>query len=155
MPSFVSNGGVWHPAKERVALKNNSTKAIKNPSDKDSKYADEKINPGEDFIYEGADRGALFELFKDKVETFGMDFKKNPEFLQGIRNQGFDSVEKYLEHIGYDEEKLEKEFFKKATVITKHDLPKKAKALNILGGGMDSSGSGEEVYGAFKQAPGI
>ena len=74
MPRFISKEGVWHPAKERVALKNLSGKT--------KKVDGEDVQPGDDYIYEGADRAALFELYKLKVETLGEDFRKNPEFLQ-------------------------------------------------------------------------
>ena len=74
MPRYVSKDGVWHPQKERIALKNLSgkTKTIDN----------EEIKHGEEYIYKGADRAALFELFKEKVKTFGQDFRQNTEFLQ-------------------------------------------------------------------------
>ena len=54
MPNYISIDGEFFPAKERVALKNLSGK---------EKEVDGKIiKPGEDYIYEGADRAALFEL---------------------------------------------------------------------------------------------
>lgn len=147
-PSYVSKGGVWYPAKERVALKNFSNKPIKNPST-DEKLKEEVVQPGEDYIYSGPDRAALFELWKAKVETFGEDFRTNPEFLQAVRNMGYSSYKKYLKDIGFDEEKMEKDFKKNADTVTKHDLPKRVEALNTLAGGRDTSGQGKDRYGGF------
>ena len=50
MPNYISKGGKWYPQNERVALKNNSDKIIKNPST-DEKLKDEEIKPGQDYIY--------------------------------------------------------------------------------------------------------
>lgn len=145
MPRYVSNKGVWFPAKERIALKNLSGK---------TKVVDGKeIEPGDDYIYEGPDRAALFELFKEGVETFGQDFRKNPEFLQGVRNQGFPSVEEFLKFIGYDEKKAEEEFEKKASKVHKDEIPKRVEMVRTLGGGTDTSGGGQDRYGGFGPQP--
>ena len=56
---------LWHPAKEHVVLPHLA--GTKNE------------------VYDGPDRAALLELFKQKVETLGQDFRTNPEFLQAIR----------------------------------------------------------------------
>lgn len=154
MPSFNSKGGVWFPASERTALKNRSTQTIKNPST-DEKLKDEEIKPGEDYIYSGPDRAALFELWKEKVETFGQDFRTNPDFLQAVRNMGYTSYKKYLTDISFDEKKLEDEFKEKSGVVTKHELPKKVAALDTLAGGRDFSGAGQDMKGAFGSPPGF
>ena len=154
MPQYISKGGVWYPAKERVALKNLSDKTIKNPST-DEKLKDEEIKPGEDYIYSGPDRAALFELWKVKAETFGMDFRTNPEFLQAVRNMGYSSYKKYLTDIGFDEAKLEKDFEEKSKEVNKHELPKRVKALDTLAGGRDFSGAGQDMKGAFGSPPGF
>jgi hypothetical protein len=146
--------GVWHPAKERVALKNYSDKTIKNPST-DEKYKDEEVKPGEDFIYSGPDRAALYELWKDKVETLGTDFRKDPEFLQAVRNMGYSTYTKYLKDIGYDEKAANEQFEKEAEIVNMHELPKRVKAIDMLAGGKDTAGGGNDVFGAFKAAPGF
>ena len=97
MPTYISRDGVVYPAKERIGLRNNSDKTIINPSSKDSKFAGEKVGPKEHYIYEGPDRAAALELFKAGVKTFGQDFRTSPDFLQSVRNQGYDNPEKYLE----------------------------------------------------------
>ena len=154
MPNYVSKAGVWYPAKEKVALKNFSEKAIKNPST-DEKYKDEEVKPGEDYIYSGPDRAALFEMWKAKVENFGEDFRRNPEFLQAVRNMGYSSYKKYLKDIGFDEKKMEEDFKQKAEEINKHELPKKVKAIDMLAGGRDTSGGGQDVRGEWKSPPGF
>ena len=154
MPSYISKGGKWFPVKERVALKNNSDKAIKNPST-DEKLKDEEIKPGEDYIYSGPGRAALFELWKAKVESFGEDFRTNPEFLQAVRNMGYTGYKKYLKDIGFDEKKMQEDFDKKAEEVNKHELPKKVKALDTLAGGRDFSGSGQDIKGDFKLPSGF
>ena len=133
MPNWISNGGTWHPAKEHVVLPHLA--GTKNE------------------IYDGPDRAALLELFRAKVETFGQDFRTNPDFLQGIRAQGYDNVDKYLESIGYDEAKEAANFKKKAEKVTTHEIKKRVKAINTMGGGRDFSGGGQDKRGGFGQRP--
>jgi len=145
MPNYVSHEGVWHAAKERVALKNLSGKV---------KIVDGKeVQPNEDYIYEGPDRASLFELFKEKVETFGDNFRKDPEFLKSIRNQGYKTPDEYLESIGYDKERIDKEFKEKAAVVHKDEMPNRVDAIKTLGGGTDTSGGGQDRFGGFGQQP--
>jgi hypothetical protein len=152
MPSYVSRGGVWYPQKERTALKNYSNKTIKNPST-DEKFKDEDIKPGEDYIYSGPDRASLFELWKAKVETFGEDFRRNPEFLQAVRNMGYSTYKTYLKDIGFDEAKLEEDFKNNSEKVNTHELPEKVQAIDALAGGRDFSGSGKDMKGGFSQPP--
>ena len=149
MSTFVSKDGVWYPGKERVSLKNISGKVLTNPSEKGSKYFGEEVQPGDDFIYEGPDRAAMFLLFKEKVETLGQDFRQNPDMIGIARQFGFKDVNAYAKAMGYDKAKVEEEFLKKASVIAKHDLPAKAKEVLIMGGGQDSSGGGVDIIGGF------
>jgi hypothetical protein len=153
-PNYISKGGKWYPAKERVGLHNYSGKTIKNPST-DERHKDEEIKPGEAYTYVGADRAALFELWRVKADHFGEDFRQNPEFLQAVRNMGYSSVSKYLKDIGYDEKKMDEEFAKKAEIITTHELPKKVKAIEVLAGGRDTSGGGQDMKGKFDAPPGF
>lgn len=135
MPNWVSKGGTWHPAKEKVALTDHEGK--------------DGRKPGDPYIYDGADRGALFELFREKVEALGQDFKTDPAFIQSVRNQGFNTVDEYLKFIGYDEEKDEKEFKKKAKKVTKHEIEKTVKAIETVGGGQNYYGPGRHRLGGF------
>ena len=154
MPTYHSKMGVWYPAKERVALKNNSKQVIKNPST-DTNLKDEEIKPGEDFIYSGPDRAALYEMWKDKTEHLGTDFRQDPEFLQACRNMGYSTYKKYLKDIGFDEKKMEEDFDKKAETVNLHELPKRVEAINMLAGGRDTAGGGNDMRGDFKAPPGF
>ncbi len=153
MSNFVSKEGVWHPAKERIALRNVTNETIKNPSAEYSKYHDEEVKPGEQYIYEGEDRAALFELWKEKIETKGTNFRTEPMFLQSIRNQGFTTVNAYLKSIGYDQEKSDKEFKDKAVKVTRHEVDTRTAAVEIAGGGIDTAGVAEKRLGGFGEAP--
>lgn len=148
MSRFISKEGEWYPANERVILTNHSTKSIKNPSTK-GKYVDEMVAPGEQFIYEGPCRAALFELYEAKIDKLGQSFRKNPDFLQSIRTQGFNSIDEYLTFIGYNKEEAEASFKANASVVTKHEIGKRVKAMDTMGGGKDFSGQGEDIIGGF------
>ena len=144
MPTFISKDGVWHPAKEKVGLVNLSgkTKTVNGI----------KIKPGDPYIYEGPDRASLFRLYEEKTETLGMNFKQDPEFINRVRQLGF-TMEDYLQSVGYDEAKVEAEFKKKAAVVTKHEIGQQVKAIETLGGGVDTSGIGKNRYGGFGEIP--
>lgn len=135
MSSYVSHKGKWYPKKEKVSMVNKSGKVCK--------YKGEDIQPGDPFIYEGADREALKELAAAGEEHFGRDFRTEPEFLQAVRNQGFENVDQYLKHIGYDEEADDKRFEELAEVVGKHELPKRVAEINTMGGGRDRTGNSE------------
>ena len=142
MGTFVSKEGVWYPAKEKVALKN--------VGKKDLVYKGVVIKPGEPFIYEGPDRVAVDELKKSGEETFGHDFRSEPEFLQAVRNMGFNTVDEYLKHIGYDQEKELKKFEDKASSVQAHEVPKPVDEIYIPAGGKDTSGNKEaDIIGGF------
>ena len=104
MGNFVSVLGEWKPAKEVVSMVNNFGKTIKSPLiiGPDGKHEALK---GEVFIYKGPDREAVKMLKEEGVESLGQCFKNNPEFLQSIRNMGFNNIEEYFKQIGFDEGK--------------------------------------------------
>ena len=147
MPNYVSKGGVWYPAKEKVGLTNLSGKT----KEVDGK----KVKHGDPYVYEGPDRAALFELYQidqsGKTTTLGQDFKTDPEFINRVRQLGFKDVDEYLKSVGYDPEQVEVEFKKKARVVNKHELPERVKEIETLGGGKDFSGQGKDVRGGFGQ----
>ena len=144
MATYVSKGGEWHPAKERVALKNKSDKVIK--------YDGKEIQPGEDFIYEGPDREALNELHKQNVEFFGHNFRDDNEFLEFLHRSRFKGdMDAYLKYIRYNEEEEEKKFQEKASKVRSHEIPKRVKAINELAGGRDTAGNQSYVGGFGEQ----
>ena len=142
MPSFISDGGLWSPAKETIGLINKSDKVIK--------YQGKEINPGEPFIYVGPDREALKMLHEAGAATLGTDFRHDPEFLQAVRNQQFDDIEQYLKHIGYDEEAEKKKFKERTATVKAHEVPTKVEQIKAMGGGKDFSGNKDnDVGGGF------
>ena len=141
MSRWVSKDGIWHPAKEKVALKN--------ITDKVKVINGQTVQPGEPYIYEGPDRAALFELFEQKVETLGQDFRQDIELINRVKQLGYTSVDDYAKAMGYDKDKVEALFNKNASVVTQHELPKRVEALNELGGGTDMSGQGKSIVGGF------
>jgi hypothetical protein len=142
MGTWVSKRGQWVPAREENVAVENKTGRVLEVNGK-------KIQPGEKFIYDGPDREAMLALHKEGVEHLGQDFKTDPEFLQAVRNKGFDSVEEYLKVVGYDEEKYDKEFETKAYQMKAHEFPKRVKEVVSLGGGKDMSGAGNHIPGGF------
>ena len=128
MPKWISRSGKWYPQNEKVGLINKQ---------------------GEPYIYDGADRAALFVLWQDKVETLGMDFKIDPELLMRVKQLGFKDMAEYLAYIGYDEKKVEEQFKKNASVVNMHELPAKIQAIEKMGGGVDTSGQGGDILGGF------
>lgn len=149
MANWVSKDGVFYPAKERVSLKNNSGKVLINPSAKWSKFCGESVQPGDDFIYEGEDRAALFTLFKEKVDVLGQDFRKNPDMIGIARQFGYKDVNAYAKAMGYDAEQVEKNFEERVGAVVRHDLPARAKEVSRMGGGNDTTGNGADIIGGF------
>ena len=155
-PTWVTDEkGLWHPAKEKVALTNHSSKPFKHPN------TDQMVQPDEPFIYEGPDRAALFELYQidktGKTTTLGENFRQNTEFLEyyaKMRNAfGFNNVNEFLAYIGYDEKEIKKQFEEKASVINKHELPKTIEEIKRIGGGSDTAGGQQVRYGGFGKIP--
>lgn len=175
MSTWVSDEkGVWHPAKERVPLKNLSNKPIEiEQTATDGKKFKQSIQPGMDYIYEGPDRAAMFqwweengkptaEQMKERVDnvTFGDDFRKNNEFMEQyakFRNMfGFKDVEEYLKYIGYDSVKSHNRFLQNASVVATHDAPSRLKEIQMLGGGTDQANPGKNIrYGGFGDMPSV
>jgi hypothetical protein len=129
MPRFISKDGVWHPAKEHAVLPH--------------------LAGTENEVYDGPDRAALFELYKQKVNTLGVDFRQDPELINRTRQLGYESVDDYAKAMGYDKEAVEKNFEEKAAQVTKHELPDRVESIKTLGGGRDFAGQGEDAYGGF------
>lgn len=145
----ISKEGVWYPAKEKVGLVNRSGKVIE--------VNGQQIAPEDPYIYEGPDRAFLYQLYEidksGKTTTMGQDFRKTPDFLEMVRKLGFASVDSYLEFVGYDKSEAEQKFNTEASEINKHELPKRVKAIKVLGGGRDYSGGGQDRYGNFGPTP--
>ena len=144
MPSYISKGGVWEPAKEHVVLPH--------------------LTGTKDEVYDGPDRAALHELAlangvdadgKPKVGTLGIHYKNDAELLMRAKSLGYSTVAEFAAAQGYsktpEQEAVEiKE--KEKTVIT-HTPPKRGEANQKLGGGTDTSGGGNDKLGGFGADP--
>ena len=129
MPKYYSHKGVWHPSKEHVVLPH--------------------LQGTEKEVYDGPDRAAEYELFQEGVKTFGIDFEKDPDIIWRSKQFGYSSVMEYALAMGYDPVKAEADFKKNASEITKHELPKRKETINAVGGGVDTTGQGQDVIGGF------
>ena len=139
-PRFISDEGVWVPGNEKVAL--------------------EKVNPEtgekEPFIYEGQDRGALEmlrELDLEEQGYMGQHFTENMELFEIARTKGYDSVEDYVEKLGYKSDKAKELVAKYKKKYHTHELPPKVKAKKVTGGGRNTAGTGDDKEGGFGSMP--
>lgn len=144
MPSYISEGGIFKPAKEHVVLPH--------------------LTGTENEVYDGPDRAAELELAqahgvdaagKPKVDHFGIDYRHDPDVINRARSLGYKDVTEYTQAMGYngtpEQEKVEI-IEKKKTVIT-HKEPKRREANAKLGGGTDTSGQGNDKLGGFGNDP--
>lgn len=159
MSRWISLDGKWFPAPERVALKNNTNSVTKIPKKRNEKgeiIEWEEVAPGMDYIYEGPDRGALFELYLiDKTggtKFIGSEFKNDPMFIKMTKDTGFASVKEYLKYIDYDESKVKQRFDEIASKVAPHDITKWGKFQDMVAGGRDTSGGGADIVGGFGEA---
>ena len=128
-PRWISKDGEWHPAKEHVVLPHLSG------TDKE--------------VYDGPDRAALLVLFQEKVDHLGSNFKHDPDLLMRVKSLGYENIEQYCKEVGYDEKKAEEDFKEKAVKVESHEIEKRVKMVETLGGGIDSTGQGQDTIGGF------
>jgi hypothetical protein len=140
MPTFISDEGVWVPAKEKVAL--------------------EKVNPEtgekEPYIYEGQDRAALEMLKEMDMEEqgfMGVHFSENMELYELARGRGYNSVEEYVEKLGYNANKAKELVAKYKSKYVTHAAPEKVKGKEFAGGGVNTAGTGNDLSGGFGDLP--
>lgn len=175
MSTFISDEkGIWHPAKERVPLKNLSGKTIEiEQTASDGKKFKMSVPPGADYIYEGPDRAAMFQWWEENGKpsaekmkemqgnvTFGEDFRTNTEFMEQYAKFrqmfGFENVEAYLKYLGYDSVKMHERFVKNASVVNIHDAPARLNEVQRIGGGTDVANPGKNLrYGGFGDMPAV
>lgn len=137
--NFVSVMGKWFPRKESAMMTNTFGKVLESDfiTAKDGSH---RVEPGENFLYNGPNREAVKMLKADGVDFLGRDFKTDPEFLQAVRTMGFNNYKEYLEHFGFNE----KEEIKKQMELV-HELadktPKLKDEIVELAGGRDFTGN--------------
>jgi hypothetical protein len=148
MPNFISVNGEWLPAKEEVGLINRSGK---------EKVIDgQKVPDGAPYIYRGADRAALLMLWENKVEKLGMSFTKDPQMVDMVRKFGFKDMNEYCEFAGVNVVETEKAAKEQLAVfVSRHELPKRVKEIEVMSGGTER-GTGREIRkGGFGDAPDV
>lgn len=136
---FVSVLGKWLPRKETVTLTNTYGRTLTSDMivGPDGKHT---VKEGEVFIYNGPNREAVKMLKADGVDFLGKDFRRDTEFLQAIRNMGFNNVKEYLKWMGFEEEiEVEKQMALVDTLC--QDKPEKKDEIVELAGGRDFTGN--------------
>jgi hypothetical protein len=128
MPSWISKGGVWEPALERVV--------------------DPNAPKGKE-IYEGLDRAALEQLKEEGVTALGNHFRLDPELQTRARQMGFKDVDEYLKTYGWDVKKADEDYQKKKVVVNDHKEEQKIQPKVFPSGGDDESRSGKGRKGGF------
>lgn len=158
MPEFVSDKGKWYAAKEKIGgLVYSGKKTYKKADLPESVViVGDILNPGDPFMYDGADREALKMLQKEGYDfngerIMGQDFRHNTEFIQSTRTLGFQSLDEYLKFIGYNEKEDDEKFKERAERTKSHEVSKKVNAINVLAGGRDMANPGgdSELIGGF------
>src|SRR3990167_1049496 len=125
MPKYVSNEGVWKPAKEKVALEG-------------------KNGPE---IYEGDDRAALAEIAAGNITS--SHFSHDPELIGRVRQIHNCSMDEYMKMMGYDE-KVSKELFEKNLAdVNTHSDPKRKPENRKKSGGQNTAGNTGHLAGDF------
>ena len=141
MGTWVSKNGVQVPAREKVALVNNTDKTI---------IVDGKsVGPGEPYIYEGPDRSATEYLKENSVEYLGRPWFEDPEVIGRIRQIHNCSIKEYMDMTGYDEKTTLAEVEKKLSEFVLHSTPVRKPGQRQRSGGADSTGSGKNYEGNF------
>ena len=151
MPSFISICGKQYPAKEIAhGIYNRTGKTLEHEwiIGPDGSH---KVEPGDQFTYNGPDREALKVLAEANEEFLGKDFRTDPDFLQSVRNMNYNSVDEYLKSIGFDYDKeVKQQEEMAASIVTKHSLPKKVKEIKVMSGGRSTEGDFIGGFGSEK-----
>lgn len=145
MAKFVSVLGKFIPAKESCSMVNTFGKTITSefivgPDGSNT------VKPGENFLYNGPNREAVRKLKEQGSEYLGRDFRHHPEFLQAVRNMGFNNPEEYLKMIGFDEKAEYNKQMEKVVELTSEKNPNRKEEAYMLAGGQDRSGEAANNY---------
>jgi hypothetical protein len=151
MAKFISKGGKCYPAKEKVSLTYNGDKTVyKKDLPEYFVFDGDKLEPGDPFIYQGPCRDALKMLEEAGEDHLGMDFRDCSEFQDFINQKHQGNTAQYLKRKGYNKEKEDADFEKRAVIVNKHELPQRVKEIKAMGGGQDRTGNKEnDVIGGF------
>jgi len=144
MPSYISNGGVFTPAKEHAVLPHLS--GTKNE------------------VYDGPDRAAEAELAeafgvddngKPRQKSFGIHFRNDPDMINRARSLGYKTVDEFATAMGYNDtpEQEATKIAEKEKIVNTYAPLKKVEANKKLGGGIDTTGQGNDKLGGFGEKP--
>ena len=148
MAKFVSVMGKWYPAKEQATMKNTFGKTIESdlivgPT------GSHVVKEDELFIYTGPNREAVKMLKELGEDSLGNDFRKDPQFLQSVRNMGFNSVSEYLKNIGFNEKETFEEQMSLIDIISSGDKVKQKEIIELAGGRDFTGNKMNDVIGGF------
>lgn len=114
MPTFISEMGIWKPAKER------------------------NVSPDGE-IYNGPDRAAKELLTEQGVSSLGQDVRKDPENLIRARQLNM-SIDEFLGLNDAPTEETLKQAEKTKNFVQTHKASKKKRGVTPQGGGVTQSG---------------
>lgn len=141
MSTWISKNGVQVPAKEKVALVNDTGKTI---------IVDGKpVAPGEPYIYEGPDRAATEYLKSEGVTHLGRNFWEDPELIGRVRQIHQCSMKEYMDMMGYNEKTTEDEFNKKLSEVNLHKETPRKSGSKFNSGGRNTAGNSGHIEGDF------
>ena len=144
-PSYISKGGEFYPAKEHVVLPH--------------------LSGTSNEVYDGPDRAAELELAtahgvdangKPKQGFFGIHYRNDPDLINRARSLGYKNVAEYASAMGYNDtpEQEAAVIKEKEKKVSNPNAPiKKGEGVQKLGGGTDTSGQGNDVYGGLGNDP--
>jgi len=115
MPSYISKGGEWVPAKEKA------------------------VNMRTGDVYEGPDREAANEI-KNAGGRMGMKSNEDPENIMRARQLGI-TVEELLSLNAPPKEQQEKEAAAKENLVVTHQAPPKKQQVRTVSGGTTIRGN--------------
>ena len=127
MPSYVSNNGVWTPAKEETYVDYSQSKL--------------KANKGKkSFAYSGPDRAAAEQLKEAGVDSLGESAQRNADNIMRARQMGM-TIDEFLKlNEPPTKSQLDAEEAKKNLVVD-HVAPTPVRGVQPQGGGVTVSGA--------------
>ena len=127
MPTYISNRGVWTPAKEETYVDYAVSKLKQNKGKKS-------------YAYSGPDRAAVEALKEAGEESFGESAERNADNIMRARQMNM-TVQEFLKlNEPPTKKQLESEEAKKNLVVD-HAAPTPVKGVQPQGGGVTMSGS--------------
>jgi len=126
VPSYISNKGIWTPAKEETYVDYSVSKL--------------KANKGKkSYVYSGPDRAAVEQLKEAGQESFGQSAERDADNIMRARQLGM-TVEDFLK-LNEPPTKLQLEAEEaKRNLVIDHVAPTPKKGVQPQGGGVTISG---------------